>query len=483
MKKASLIINLLILFTTGCGLSTVFGGEDSVAKTVWQTLGGNFQRTGLSENPGPETGCIKWQFETEGAVVASITIGSDGRVHVPCQDGKLYALDPNGSLIWSFDANTPVLSAPTIGPDGTVYIGSQSGRLFAVTPDGSLRWTYDTGGFIFSSPAVSEEGNVYFGSEDGTLYALAQDGSLLWSFNTNGPGEVLEGSILASPAIGDDGTVYIGGLYDPNLYAIDPNDGSIKWKCQFESDGWPFVSPVIADDGTIYQSLLYDSNLYVINPDDGTIIRSTDLSIHCDFVDNYILTHSGLPPIEQINEHCEHWIQFPTDLDTYSAYMRYKNAYCWSEPALGSDGTIYVSFDDPYLRAVDPNGTMKWATALGTLGGFTLTVGGDGNIYAASDDGFLYVVNPNGENVAQFQSDSWLNYPVIAPDNTIIVADSRDNSMLVTYEKNKVYAISSLCPENQTPDLCKPEDLNSDGIVNSADLALLAMDWLNKIYE
>ena len=72
-----------------------------------------------------------------------------------------------------------------------------------------------------------------------------------------------------------------------------------------------------------------------------------------------------------------------------------------------------------------------------------------------------------------------MNYPVIAADNTIIVADSRDNSMYITYEKNKVYVISSLCPEGQTPDLCKPEDYNSDGIVNSTDLALLAMNWLN----
>jgi outer membrane protein assembly factor BamB len=285
------------------------------------------------------------------------------------------------------------------------------------------------------------------------LYELAQDGSLLWSFETNGPGEVLEGSILASPAIGIDGTVYIGGLYDPNLYAIDPNNGSVKWKCSFESDGWPFVSPVVADDGTIYQSLLYDSNLYAINYKTGAIIWYVDLAdpntgfYDPDYGDNY------------------------------------PDADGWSEPVIGPDGTVYVSLDDPYLRAVDPNGTIKWATALGTLGGFTLTVGSDGNIYAAGDDGFLYVVNPNGENVAQFQSDSWLSYPVIAADNTIIVADSRDNSMYISYEKNKVYAISSSCPENQISELCRPEDLNSDGIVNSADVAMLAMNWLNKIYE
>ena len=447
MKKAFLISKWLVFII--CVITAAFCTEDSIAEPAWQSLGGDFQRTGLSENAGPQTGCIKWQFETEHAVAASVTIGSDGRVYIPCEDGKLYALDPNGSPVWSFDANSPLISAPSIGPDGTVYVGSQKGRLFAVDINGDLRWTYNTGGFIFSSPAVSDDGDVYIGSQDGTLYALASDGSLLWSFATKGPGEVPTGSIFAGPAIGIDGTIYIGGLYDPNLYALDPNEGDIKWMCNFESHGWPFASPVVAGDGTIYQTLLYDSNLYAINPDDGTITWSVDLAD----------TNSGL---------------FDPDYST-----DYPDASGWSEPALGPDGTIYISFDDPYLRAVDPNGNIKWVTPLGTVGGFTLTVGDDGNIYAAGDDGCLYVVNPDGGEIARFQSKSWLNYPVIAADNTIIVADSRDNSMYITYESNKVYMITSQCPEGQMPDLCEPEDLNSDGIVNIMDVTLLAANWLD----
>jgi len=388
-----------------------------VVDSYWLSLGGDFQRTGLSENTGPQTGCIKWQFETEGAVTASVTIGPEGRVYVPCEDGKLYALDHNGSLAWSFDANSPLISAPSIGPDGTVYVGSQQGRLFAVDINGNLRWTHDTGGFIFSSPAVSENGDVYAGSQDGTLYALKPDGSLLWTFKTKGPGEVPTGSIFASPAIGSDGTIYIGGLYDPNLYALDPNNGGIKWTCTFDSHGWPFASPVVAGDGTIYQVLLYDTNLYAINPDGGTIKWSVDLAD----------TNSGL---------------FDPGYST-----DFPDADGWSEPVLGPDGTIYVSFDDPYLRAIEPDGSIKWAMSLGTLGGFTLTVGNSGKIYAAGDDGCLYVVDPDGEEIARLQSNGWLNHPVIAADNTIIVADPRDNSMYITYESNKVYMITSQCPE------------------------------------
>ncbi len=417
----------------------------------WKSLGGNFRRTGLSENYGPEVGCVQWQFDMDGPVSASVTVGANDRVHIASEDGKVYTLDANGVLLWSYDANSPLLSSPTIGPDGTVYVGSESGMLYAVDMNGSLRWTHPTGGPIYSSPALSADGNnIYVCSQDGILYALGQDGSKLWSFETNGPAR-LSGSILASPAISADGTIYIAGLYDPNLYALEPNDGSVKWNCSFEfpvepgnpnsemEAGWPFVSPVIGADGIIYQMLLYDTNLYAIEPHAGTIIWSTNLADP---------TSGWFDP--DYAEEC-------ADGDA------------WSEPALGPDGTIYVSFDDPYLRAVDPNGSIKWVTRLGMIGGLTLTVGSDGLVYAAGDDGVLYVVDSNGCELARFQTDCWLSFPIIAAENTIIVSGINDNAVLTGDANSTIWAIKGYgC-----------EDLNLDETVNFVDFALLAANWLN----
>ncbi|UCG57905.1 MAG: PQQ-like beta-propeller repeat protein [Phycisphaerales bacterium] len=439
MKRAILFLNLW-LFAAVCPIETpIFGNDVRQPKPVWESLGGDFRRTGLGEHEGPESGCVKWEFETGGAVPSSVTVGHDGRVHIACEDGKLYALDTKGSLLWSYDANSPLVSSPTIGPDGSVYVGSEEGALHAVDTNGNVRWTYPTAGPVSSSPAVSSDGNnIYAGSQDGTLYALAQDSSELWTFQTTGPGAVPTGAIFASPAIGADGTVYVGGLYDPTLYALDPNNGEVKWACGFESEGWPFTSPVVAQDGTIYQTLLFDTNLYAIEPADGTIIWSTDLA-----------------------DPCTAW--FASD------YADWYTVDSWSEPALGPDGTIYVSLDDPYLRAVEPNGNIKWVAPLGTIGGFTLAVGSNGLIYAASDDGYLRVVEPNGAEGNQFRGEAWLNFPVIAADNVIVVSDAKDNTVLITDQKNKVWAISQHgC-----------EDINADETVDFLDLALLADDWLD----
>jgi outer membrane protein assembly factor BamB len=393
----------------------------------WKTLGGDFERAGLSADFGPELGCVKWQFETDGPVSASITIGADDRIHIACEDGRLYTLDSNGVLSWSYEANSPLISSPSIGPDGTVYVGTKSGRLCAVDIDGNVRWTHDAEAFIYSSPAVSPDGNsIYVGSQDGKLYTLARDGSELWSFETWGFGE-LGGSIFASPAIGADGTVYIGGLRDPSLYALDPNDGSVKWARNFESDGQAFASPVVAADGTIYQTLLYDPNLYAVEPNTGSIMWSVQLAD---------------VPVGDVDG--------------------------WSEPAIGPDGTIYVSLSDPCLRAVEPNGNIKWVTRLGMADGFTLTVGSDGFVYAAGNDGYLSVVDSNGQEKARFQSDGWLSRPVITADNTMIVSDVN----------NRIWAIGGEGCEEEVLALHRLEDLDGSRAINFIDFALFAIDWL-----
>ncbi|UCF43490.1 MAG: PQQ-binding-like beta-propeller repeat protein [Planctomycetota bacterium] len=468
----------------------------------WKSLGGEFDRSGLSDNFGPEIGCIKWQFQTSAPVSASPAVADNNTVHIACEDGNLYTLDANdGSLLWTYEVNSPLLSSPSIGLDGTVYVGAQNGTLYAIDVNGYLQWTHTTSGFIYSSPAVSPDGNnIYVGSQDGSLYALARDGSELWTFQTAGPG-IATGAIFASPAVGPDGTVYIAGVYDPNLYALDPDTGSVIWDCNFldpcdpnTEKPWPFASPVVAPDGTMYQLLLYnprrpieepdliyrgfwyDSKLYAIDPNEGQILWATNMSQTATDVEypdpeppepNYWFEQYYAYTREEPLPPYPHTITKAAGKD-FVRYYRVSNS-SYSEPALGPDGTIYVSLDDQYIRAVDPNGTIKGVTSLGWLGGFNLTIAADGLIYAAGDDGYLYVVDPDASEIARYDTDSHLSFPVITADGTIIVNDSNN---IVTA------IIDGECP-GQPPALHRPEDLNTDWQMNFIDFAILAADWLD----
>jgi parallel beta-helix repeat protein len=418
---------------------------------------------------GPKYGSVKWQFQTGGPVTAGIAIGYNNRIHVPCEDGKLYTLSAGGRLLWTYDTNSPLVVTPAVDCSGAVYIGAENGKLYAIDRDGRLLWTHTTDGPIYSSPVVlfdnplcgypyrkmcfppwhfrpwEQPEQIFVCSVDGTLYALGLDGSELWCFGTDSLSAAISGAIFASPAIDHNSGLYISGIYDPNLYAIDSNSISEKWNCNFSNPNpagrrpWPFASPVIGKNGAIYQALLYDANLYAIEPNNGSILWSANMA-----------------------DPCSGWFE--------SDYTEiYGQPSCWSKPALAPDGTIYVSFNDPYLRAVDPNGNIKWVTRLGTMGGFMLTVGGDGLIYAACDDARLYVVEPNGRQFSQFEGFGGLSYPTITVGRMVLVSDAN----------NTVWAIGGYFCKDRPFALHKLEDITLDGIVDSSDLTVLTSEWLS----
>ncbi len=393
----------------------------------------------LSDNEGPKLGCVKWVFETDGPVSSQVAItrpywNSYG-IYIGCEDGLIYALDDEGYYFWSYDVNTPIVGSPAVGYYWMVYVAGQNGWLYAIDDYGDLRWTQTTDAPVYSTPVVGYDGKIYLCSEDGLIYALDADGTELWTFQTKGPAE-LNGAILATPVIDNNSTVYIAGLYDPNLYALDANDGSAKWVHNFASAADPnstnggmlFAAPAIGPDGTIYQTLVNDPNLYAIDPCTGNIDWAT--------------------PLQQ-----------PPDT----------NSSGWSSPVVGPDGTIYVCLDVPYLWAVNPDGSIKWSTRLGVVGGFTLSVDRDGYIYAASDDGYVCVVNPDGREISRFKGNGWVSFPAIAEDGTLIVSDAN----------NRVWAITDSSCEGELPVLRYPADVKPSWAVDFFDFALIAGDWLN----
>ena len=114
-----------------------------------------------------------------------------------------------GAMKWEFPADGSVdkiRSSPAIGPDGTIYVGSDDGKVYAVQPDGTKEWEFETGGAVSSSPVVGYFGGVlriYVGSEDKKVYAIDSDGKEQWNFETGG-------IISSSPAISNSGIIYVG---------------------------------------------------------------------------------------------------------------------------------------------------------------------------------------------------------------------------------------------------------------------------------
>jgi outer membrane protein assembly factor BamB len=447
----------------------------------------------LSDSNGPQLGCLKWVFQTNGPVSSQIAVtrpywNSYG-VYIGSEDGNVYALDDAGELIWSYDINTPIIGSPTVGYYWMVYVTGLDGILYAIDDYATLRWTFDTEGPIYSAPVVGYDGKIYVSSQDGTLYAIRPNGTTVWTFATKGPGR-LKGAIFAAPVIDKNGTVYVSGFYDPNLYALDANTGSVKWVRNFEfvadpcdpNKGHPFAPPAIDANGIIYQTLVHDPNLYAIDPCTGNLLWSARLrpdpcyfysteSFPCrSVIDQYltaIRNHTSLSStiLNQYKVTCHEGIWQGV---TAQGWMNSLDSSGWSSPAVGPDGTIYVGLDDPFLRAVEPNGTIKWIKQLGMTGAFTISVTKNNFIYAASDDGYVCVIDPNGFEVSRFKGNGWVDYPAVAQDGTLFVSDAN----------NRVWAISNENCSLQDANLHRPQDLATGTSMDFMDFAALADSWL-----
>jgi outer membrane protein assembly factor BamB len=332
---------------------------------------------------------------------AGLAIDNHGRLYIACLSGVLCCMNADGKVNWTYDANSPLTSTPTLLPDGTVVVGSESGVLHAVSSTGIRQWTYQTGDGIYGSATIGANGLIVFGSADGTVYALDRQGHLVWKrpFTSEG---LLPPAIFASVAMSKDGSIYAGMVRNPDLYALNPVDGTVKWTCRFPGGSGLVVSPVVGPGGVIYQTLEHDDHLYAVDPKNGSILWATPLAD----------PHQG-------------WYR----MDPNASRPATNIAGGWSEPVLGPDGTIYVSLGDPYLRAVSSSGLLKWGVRLGDVGTFTLTVSREGRIYAACANGVLYVVNADGTIVAQAAVDHAISYPVIGPGRTVLVGDPTDHGL------------------------------------------------------
>lgn len=199
----------------------------------------------------------RWVFNSPelGRFECPPAIGMDGTIYLGSTDGKLYAVNPDGTPKWEFATDAVIYASPIIDEDGTIYIGSFDNCLYAINPDGSLKWKFKADGSIFSPAVIGEDETIYFGCEDKHIYALSKNGELKWRYKT----DIWD---FTSPVVGADGVIYVGPSNRwpywkrflrrtpilQYIYAIN-TDGTLRWKYKVKSN---ISDPTLAADGTLY---------------------------------------------------------------------------------------------------------------------------------------------------------------------------------------------------------------------------------------
>jgi outer membrane protein assembly factor BamB len=279
---------------------------------------------------------------------------------------------------WRFELDDYVsFSSPVIDKDGTIYICNQGPygyvTLYAINPDGTEKWRFlsekmEYGNKVWHiAPALASDGTIYFGDYHSYLYAVdTNNGTLKWK-------TLLTPPIMSSPVIANDGTIYVGA--DNEMCALYPN-GTIKW--QYTTGETIRASSVIGEDGTVYVSS-HDGYFYAFYPNNGTLKWKLKIA---------------------------------------------KYICCFSSPAIDDNGIILVGtrFD---FYAINPNGSIKWINdwPAGYSGG--PTIGYDGTIYAGSGDS-LQALAPSGEELWYLNLGSGDSSPAITKNGMILMGGGDD---------------------------------------------------------
>jgi alpha-glucoside transport system substrate-binding protein len=337
-------------------------------------LGGNLQRTGVYDTPGPQQGKLKWKVAIKVGDIPPIPAVADGLVYCGSSDGYLYAVDvQTGQEKWKFktaDVGTP--SVPTVAA-GVVYVGSQDHHLYALDAQtGQEKWRFKTGGWVGSSPAMAN-GVVYVGSDDHYLYALdSQTGQEKWRFETGD-------QVWSEPAIAT-GVVYVGST-DHYLYAVDAATGQEKWR--FEAADIIYTSPALAE-GRLY---LTSGNGYLYALDSQTGQEKWRFDTKGGSISAPAVA-AGLVYVGNMNGRL-----YTVDAQTGQEKWQFKTKGIVGTPAIAGE-VLYVDSSDGCLYAVDrQTGQQKWwfkATPFTDMSRSPTIAAGVA--YIASTDGHLYAI-------------------------------------------------------------------------------------------
>jgi outer membrane protein assembly factor BamB len=198
-------------------------------------------------------GAILWRRQIEGGAGQPRYVEADRSVYVGTLGGVMYALDAaTGKERWSYKIKGPIESQP-VWADGIVYFTSGENRIYAIDAQkGTWKWQYDREApetFTirgYGSPLVVG-GRVYVGFSDGYLACLnSGTGEVIWARPFGG--EAVRFVDVDSTPFFYRGSIYLSS-FTGGVYAIDPKDGSVKWRHEVEGAG-----SVRARNGRLYFS-------------------------------------------------------------------------------------------------------------------------------------------------------------------------------------------------------------------------------------
>ncbi len=203
------------------------------------------------------------------------------------------------------------------------------------------------------------------------------------------------------------------------LFALETT-APLEWS--FPTEGAVYSPPAVGWDGTVYV---------------GSGAKTDSETDETDLFDFYALTPGGQKkwtfPVDD-------WVQsspavgpdgtiyitswdffiYAVEPDGILRWLYDADGFIFSSPAVDRDGNVYFGAGDDYLYALDPDGFLRWVFQTGDWIEASPAIGPEGEVYFGSWDGYLYAVSSEGELLWEyFAGDVIFSSPAIAEDGTV----------------------------------------------------------------
>ena len=302
---------------------------------------------------------------------------------------------------------------PTIVHNGASIIpGSGVSKDFSVTV-GYTVTAKDNSTKIYKAVVRSSVGGtVYIGSADGKLYALdADNGSLKWAFATGG-------AINTASATYYNGTVFICSA-DKYLYAIDATTGLLKWKFLSAGD-MSDVTPTLHNGSLYFGVSPGGGGMYSINAQTGAV----------NWQKSYFYPPSNLTILNGMAYVAQFSGLFSFDITTGNGGLYFYNWICGPGNPMVINNVVYAGTEGSVTRA---NNALTAATIWNYSGGLNdhcqhsgPTVK-NGIIYSGGAvTGYIYAMDSaTGVMRWSYQGNGMFSSPVVA--NNLVYAGNGDS--------------------------------------------------------
>jgi len=250
--------------------------------------------------------------------------------------------------------------------------GDQASTWHAASDVDAL-WSFQCEDQVRSSPLVYR-GVLYVGAHDNNLYAVnIQDGSFRWKYTT-------DAAIVSSPAVAPNENLILFGSTDNLLYAVDLRLGQLAWTVP--TRGPVLSSPAVAHGHVFVAS--DDGNLYAVQLATGRVRWTWEGG---DPIRTRPLVTDELIVIGQESG-------YVTGLDLAGQVVwRFKAKRGVSSSPVEHDGLVFFGSMDWYVYALDlARGWKVWAFRTNKPV-ISSPAYGEDKIFVGSVDGFLYAID------------------------------------------------------------------------------------------